>query len=73
MKLRFIDLNRMPDDTADGGADNSTDDKQNPGAEPQPGGAEKPKEKGFLGKIKDALQEWSNNDQKEQEEDDATP
>lgn len=73
MKLRFIDLNLMPGDTADGGTGNNSGDAQNQGTEPQTGAAEKPKEKGFFDKVKDALQEWSNNDQQEQQEDDATP
>ena len=35
--------------------------------------APKKEEKGFFGKIKDALQDWSNVDNQEQEEDDASP
>jgi hypothetical protein len=32
-----------------------------------------PKEKGIIDKLKDALKEWSNDDQQEQDIDDATP
>jgi len=32
-----------------------------------------PEKKDFIGKIKEALKEWSNNDQQEQDIDDATP
>jgi len=32
-----------------------------------------PKKKGFIDKVKDALRDWSNEDQKDQDIDDATP
>lgn len=35
--------------------------------------SDKPKHKGFIEKVKDALKDWSNDDQREQDIDDATP
>lgn len=55
-----------------GNANKSTENAGTDG-KTDPTAIDSPEKKGFFDKVKDALQEWSNNDQQEQEEDDATP
>ena len=59
---------RNPGGENEGGGEDQKDESK---AEGLP--EEKSKEKGFFGKIKDALQDWSNTDEQEQEEDNSSP
>ncbi len=72
MQQKFISLMRWPGGENDGGSsapkneEIKTDDMQ-------PDATEIPHEKGFIEKVKDALKEWSNDDEQDQQIDDATP
>ena len=73
MQQTFITFLRCPDGENEGaGTEPKNEDVSAGGL--QPDAADKPKEKkGFIAKVKDALRDWSNNDQQEQDIDDATP
>jgi hypothetical protein len=72
MQQTFIAVMRLPGGENEGGGTDpkneevKTDDLQ-------PGTTDAPQEKGFIDKVKDALKDWSNDDQQEQDIDDATP
>lgn len=72
MHQTFISLMRSPGGEDEGG---STDPKNEEikADDLQQDSTDIPKEKGFIAKVKDALRDWSNDDQKDQDEDDATP
>lgn len=73
MQQKFISFMRWPGGENEGGGTDPKNEKVNEGDQ-KPGSAAAPKEKkGFLDKVKAALRDWSNDDQKDQEIDDATP
>jgi hypothetical protein len=72
MQKTFITLMRWPGGENDGG--NTTPKNEEIKADDlQPDSTAIPHEKGFIEKVKDALKDWSNDDQQDQQEDDATP
>ena len=72
MQQTSIYLMRFPGGENEGGG-SASENEEVKAADLQPEASVKPKEKGFMGKIRDALKDWSNGDQKDQEIDDATP
>jgi hypothetical protein len=68
----FISLLRCPGGENEGGGTDQKNEEVKSGNE-QSGAADKPKEKGFIDKVKDALRDWSNDDKMDQQIDDATP
>jgi hypothetical protein len=73
MQQKFISLLQWPGGENEGGGTES-ENEQVKATDLQPGATEAPKEKkGFIDKIKDALKDWSNDDQQDQAIDDATP
>lgn len=72
MHQTFISLLRCPGGENEGGSIDPKNEEVK--ADDLQGDAlDKPKEKGFITKVKEALRDWSNDDQKDQDEDDATP
>ena len=72
MQQTFIVLLRWPGGENEGtGTDPKNEEIKTDDLQPDTAGT--PKQKGILGKLKDALQDWSNEDQQEQDIDDATP
>ncbi len=72
MHQTFIFLMRSPGGEDEGGSiDPKTEEIKADNLQAEP--TDKPKEKGFIGKVREALRDWSNGDQKDQDEDDATP
>jgi hypothetical protein len=65
-------LMRYPGGENEGGG-TAPENEETKAGDQNPDAAEKPKQKGFIDKVKDALKEWSNDDQLDQEIDDATP
>ena len=72
MQQTSIYLMRFPDGENEGGG-TAPENEEVKAGDQQPDASGKPKEKGFIGKLRDALKDWSNGDQKDQEIDDATP
>jgi hypothetical protein len=72
MHQTFISLMRSPGGEDEGGSIDPKNEEVK-ADDLQADATDKPQEKGFIGKIKEALREWSNDDQKDQDEDDATP
>jgi hypothetical protein len=72
MQQTFIFLMRFPGGENEGGGTEPKNEEVKAGTQ-QPDTTEQPKQKGFFAKVKDALKEWSNDDQLDQEIDDATP
>ena len=73
MQQTFISLMRFPGGESEGGStEPKNEDVKADDLQPDTTDAA-PKEKGIIGKLKDALKEWSNDDQQEQDIDDATP
>ena len=72
MQQTSIYLMRFPGGENEGGG-SAPENEEVKAGDQQPDATGKPKEKGFIAKIKDALKDWSNGDQKDQEIDDATP
>ena len=72
MQQKFISLMRWPDGGDEGGSTEPKNEEVK-ADEIQPGAADKPHEKGFFEKVKDALKDWSNDDQQDQQVDDSTP
>ncbi len=72
MQQTFISLMRFPGDENEGGGIDPKNEEVKTGVL-LPDAIDKPKEKGIIDKVKDALQDWSNDDQVEQDIDDATP
>jgi hypothetical protein len=72
MQQKFISFMRCPGDENEGGGTDPKIDEIKAG-DLQPEAADKPKQKGIIDKVKDALREWSNDDQQDQDIDDATP
>jgi len=71
MQQKNIALMYCPGGENEGGGTDPKNEEAK-GTDPQPA-ADKPKEKGFIDKVKDALRDWSNDDQQEQIADDSTP
>lgn len=72
MQQTFISLMRLPGGESEGGGTAPKNEEVKTG-DLQPDTTDPAKEKGIIDKVKDALQDWSNDDQQEQEIDDATP
>jgi hypothetical protein len=72
MQQKFFSLMRWPGGENEGGVPDSKNEALK-ADDAQPEATDKSTDKGFIGKVKDALREWSNNDQQEQDIDDATP
>lgn len=72
MQQTSIYLMRFPGGENEGGGAAPENEEVKAG-DMHPDASGKPKEKGFIDKIRDALKDWSNGDQKDQEIDDATP
>ncbi len=73
MQQTFISFLRCPGGENEGTGTDPKDEEVNTG-ELQPDASDTPKEKkGFLAKVKDALRDWSNDDQQDQDADDSTP
>lgn len=72
MQQTSIYLMRFPGGENEGGG-SASENEEVKAADLQPDAAGTAKKKGFIDKIKDALKDWSNGDQKDQEIDDATP
>ena len=73
MQQTFMSLLHWPGGENEGGGTEPENEQINP-TDLQPDATGVPAEKkGFIDKIKDALKDWSNDDQQEQDEDDATP
>ncbi len=73
MQQTFISIMRWPGGENEGAGIEPKNEDANAG-DLQPDAADAPKEKkGFIAKVKDALRDWSNDDQQEQDSDDATP
>ncbi|MFM6924867.1 MAG: hypothetical protein ACKOU7_05145 [Ferruginibacter sp.] len=72
MLQTFISFRYCPGGENEGGGTAPQNEQANAGDQ-QPDSTDKPKHKGFIEKVKDALKEWSNEDQLEQDIDDATP
>ena len=68
----FISLLRCPGGENEGGGTDPKNEEVK-ADDLQPDTTEKPKEKGFIGKVREALRDWSNGDQKDQDDDDKTP
>jgi hypothetical protein len=72
MQQKFISLMHLPGGENEGGGTDPKNDEVK-ATDLQPDATGTPKEKGFIDKVKDALKDWSNDDQQEQQIDDATP
>lgn len=72
MQQTIIYLMRFPGGENEG-AGTAPENEQVKPANQQPDATEAPKKKGVLGKLRDALKDWSNDDQMDQQIDDATP
>ena len=72
MQHSFISFMYCPGGENEGGG-TASDNESAKAADQQPEATDKPKEKGFIDKVKDALREWSNDDQQDQQIDDTTP
>lgn len=72
MQQKFISLMRWPGGEDEGGSTEPKNEEVK-ADEIQPGAIDKPHEKGFFEKVKDALKDWSNDDEQDQQVDDATP
>ena len=72
MLQTFISLMYYPGGENEGGGTDSKNEEAQADDQLQDASA-KPKQKGFMEKVKDALKDWSNEDQREQDIDDATP
>ena len=68
----FISLLRCPGGDNEGGGTDQKNEEVN-ADELHPDTTDKPKEKGFIAKVREALRDWSNGDQKDQDDDDTTP
>jgi hypothetical protein len=72
MQQTVIYLMRCPGGENEGTGTDPKNEEVKP-ADQQPDGTAAPKKKGVLGKLRDALKDWSNDDQMDQQIDDATP
>lgn len=72
MLQTFISFRYCPGGEDEGGGTEPQHEETKPGDQQQDS-TDKPRQKGFIDKVKDALREWSNEDQMEQDIDDATP
>ena len=68
----FISLLRCPGGENEGGGTDPKNEEVE-ADDLQPDITEKPKQMGFIGKVREALRDWSNGDQKDQDDDDTTP
>ena len=72
MQHPFITKSHCPGGENEGGGTIPENEEIKAGDQ-QPDASDNPQQKGFIAKIKDALKEWSNNDEEDQQIDDATP
>jgi hypothetical protein len=72
MQQTFIALMRCPGGENEGGGTDPKNNEVKPDDQ-QSDTADIPKKKGLLSKLKEALKDWSNDDQLDQQIDDATP
>ena len=72
MQQTFISFMCCPGGENEGGGTDPKPEEARSG-NPESDSSDKPKGKGFIAKVKDALRDWSNEDQKDQDIDDATP